>query len=105
MAVRQEQKILPEGSWVTCQERSICLETLKKSEKDESVILRAYEFENRQTTTVLNFSQPIQHVQICDLLENPIETVALDNDHEVTVVFKPYEIHTFKIQLKEQNDG
>ncbi|EOZ5827994.1 glycosyl hydrolase-related protein [Enterococcus hirae] len=42
---------------------------------------------------------------MCDLLENPIETVALDSEHEVTVVFKPYEIHTFKIQLKEQNDG
>lgn len=105
LAVRQEQKTLPEGSWVNCQERNICLETLKKAETDGSIIMRAYEFENRQTTTVLKFSQPIQHVQICDLLENPIETVALDNDHEVTVVFKPYEIHTFKIQLKEQNDG
>ncbi|MFC0461346.1 glycosyl hydrolase-related protein [Enterococcus villorum] len=87
---------------MTGQSRNICLETLKKAEEDHALILRAYEFENKQTQTVLKFSQPIKNVQICDLLENPLQELPIENGNEVTVIFSPYEIHTLKIQLKDE---
>lgn len=102
LSVRQADKHLPEGSWISCQNRNICLETLKKAEDDETVIVRAYEFENKQTQALLKFAQPIKLIQVCDLLENPVEVLSIENECEVTVVFAPYEIHTLKIQLKDE---
>jgi alpha-mannosidase len=105
LSLRQEDKRFPEGSWVTGQSRNICLETLKKAEENHALIFRAYEFENKQTQMVLKFSQPIKNVQICDLLENPHQELPIENGNEVTVIFSPYEIHTLKIQLKDEQDG
>lgn len=87
------------GSWVSSDKRNIYLDTLKKAEKEETLILRGYEFENMTCETVLTFAQPIKSVKVCDLLENETEILAMVDDRHVKVRFAPYEIQTLKIEL------
>lgn len=87
------------GSWASVDRRNVYLDTLKKAEKSESLILRAYEFENRTSEATLTFDRPIKVVKLCDLLENEVETLIMDDPHHVKVPFAPYEIQTLKIEL------
>ncbi|MGM0124097.1 alpha-mannosidase [Enterococcus sp. AZ194] len=82
-------------TWCTYDEKNILLDTMKRSEKGQEIIIRMYEFHNNDTVATLSLNQKIQRVVLCDLLENELQELSI-HDGQVSVHFQPYEIQTIK---------
>lgn len=74
------------------EDANIIIETIKPAENG-GYLLRVYENEGKETTTSLTADFPYLYVFECDMLENPIETVKLEELH-----FTPYEIKTILLK-------
>ena len=72
----------------------IC-ETLKEAEEGTDTVLRMYECKNRRGTVKVRLGIPAKKVYLCDLMENPLEELAL-KDGKVTLPVSNFEIVTLK---------
>ena len=77
--------------------KNVILETVKQAEDGDGVIVRLYECENARTTTKLHWNRPIASVTECDLQENALCDVPVE-DGTFKFIIKPYEIKTFRIR-------
>ncbi|MCC7449406.1 MAG: alpha-mannosidase [Anaerolineae bacterium] len=76
---------------------NVVLETVKKSEDDDSWIVRVYECKQYRSGAVnIAFGQPIKRAVECNLVEEGAEPVAYDG-RCLTFAIAPYEIKTFKV--------
>ena len=75
----------------------IIIETVKKAEADDGIIVRLYECTNSKTPCKLTLGIPAREVVLCDLQENEQEALPLC-DGVVSLTVKPYEIVTLKIK-------
>jgi alpha-mannosidase len=66
---------------------NIIIETIKVSENNEGIIIRAYETNGKTQKT--NLKSPLKTATECDMLENKLAEISLSN-----INFKPYEIKT-----------
>ena len=73
------------------------IETVKKAEDSDDIILRAYEPVGGRANLHVNSYFGIKEVYECDLLENEREPVDV-KDNAFTVSFRPFEIKTLKIK-------
>ena len=71
-------------------------ETAKQAEDSDSIILRGCEYFNKRTTAEIKLGFDVKKVYLCDMLENNIKELTVENN-SVTVYFKPFEIITLKI--------
>ncbi len=76
---------------------SVMMETIKKAEMDDDIILRLYETSGSHTSTEIKLNFAIQDVVETNLLEEPKQFITLDGP----VSFTPFEIKTFKIKPKK----
>lgn len=77
---------------------NVLIDTVKRAEDDNSLIVRMYEFENKTTMVKLTSNLPFKKVINCDLMENDLDELdSLDN--KVELLFSPYEIKTIRIVL------
>jgi alpha-mannosidase len=91
---------LPQAmSMVNIDSDNIILETIKKAEDSDDIIIRLYECYNRRTNASINFFREIESVVECNLMERDLNKVE-SSKNSFTSEFKPYEIKTFKIKLK-----
>ena len=75
---------------------NVIVDTLKKAEDSEDLVLRVYECFNRRTDCTIDLNVEVSKAIECDLMENDIcDAVIEDNVLKFTI--KPYEIKTFKI--------
>ena len=81
-------------SLVRADKENIVIETVKKAEDSDALIVRAYECWNRRTETALSFGGKVRRISECDLMEE--NDAAMDS---LAVTFKPFEIKTFKVLL------
>lgn len=86
------------GSLATVSSLSTILDTVKRSEDDDSLILRFYEYGNRRDTVKVNFPSSVRNICECNLMEKPIEEVT-HSGNEVVFQMRPYEIKTLKIKF------
>jgi len=97
ISIPEQKGSLPENfSLVSVDKSNIIVETVKKAEDSDAIIMRLYECTNSRTPCTLCFGIPVNVVSICDLGENELETVDVE-DNRVRLVVKPYEIVTLKI--------
>ena len=82
-------------------QENVILETVKKAEDDEGIILRLYETENRRSTVRLTTDRKLQKVTECTLMEAE-STVLPFSDSSFSFEIKPYEIKTFKLTFAQQ---
>ncbi len=75
---------------------NVILETVKKAEHGNGIVLRMYESENAYTKTTLTVDTDFEKAYICNLLEEE-EQEAQVNGKEIHVVLKPYEVVTVKL--------
>lgn len=75
---------------------NICIETVKKAEDSDAVIVRIYETWNKATDTVLSFGKEVRSVSECNLLEEKDEALKVC-DNKLQIRFRPFEIKTLKI--------
>ena len=78
---------------------NVILDTVKKAEDSDEIIIRMYEFCNRRTNAEFTFFKDLLEVIECNLMEKPLNNVPVQGNH-FTFVMKPYEIKTFKLKVK-----
>ncbi|MBO5111157.1 MAG: alpha-mannosidase [Clostridia bacterium] len=86
-----------EYSLVRCDKDHVIVETVKEAEKDDSVIVRAYETKNTRTKATFTFGFDVSEVALCDLSENELQKLPV-RGRTVTVPVNPFEIVTLKVK-------
>jgi len=78
----------------------IILETVKKAEDSEEIIVRLYEAAHRNTAVTIHFSQPVETIEEANLMEESVQALPVKNKNEVKLEFQPFEIKTLKIKFR-----
>lgn len=87
-----------EYSFASVDSSNVIVETIKKAEDSDNIIIRMYETWNKKTDCMLNIGLPFKSATECNLLEEKDEPVEFDSK-SVKLTFKPFEIKTIKIKL------
>lgn len=96
--IGKQDGTLPERySLITCDSDNIIIETVKKAEDGDGVIVRMYECFNQRTAVTLKTGFEFKSVTLCDMLEND-KTEIKTKDNEISLELKPFEIVTVKIK-------
>lgn len=85
-----------EFSFASVDSSNVILETVKKAEDKDGIVLRMYESENSYTKAKLTVHTSFEKAYICNLLEETEEEASVSGN-EITVVLKPYEVVTVKV--------
>jgi alpha-mannosidase len=92
-----------EHSFVRTEADNVVLTALKKSEDDDSMVLRFYEWAGREADVTLHLPAGAQSASETDLMERATADLAVNhlgaNHDAVTVHTKPYEIKTVKVRF------
>jgi len=83
-------------SFINTCSRNINIETVKKAESNDSVIVRMHEFQNTRTDATVKLHSQATKIFETDCLENRIKEVA-ENTNEFQIEMKPFEIKTFEL--------
>lgn len=89
-----------EQSLLTHTGRTTMLETVKRAEDDDSLILRFYEFGGTRERVQVALAAPVEAVQETNLMEEIQRPVEAVGESSFAFTIKPYEIKTFKVRLK-----
>jgi alpha-mannosidase len=87
-----------EHSFVGIEPNDVVLTAIKKSEDDDTLVLRFYEWAGKEADVKLHLPKGAQSVAETDLMERQTRDLALRND-SVIVHTKPYEIKTMKVRF------
>jgi alpha-mannosidase len=99
MRAQKHEGTLPgEHSFVRVEPDNVVLTAIKKSEDDDCLVLRFYEWAGREADVKLQLPAGAQSASETDLMERSIASLAMHND-AVTVHTKPYEIKTLKVRF------
>ena len=74
------------------------VESIKKAEYSDNLILRLYETSGMDAQLQLKSNEKIKEVWITNLVEKEQEKLVIKND-TIQLNFKPFEIHTIKITI------
>ncbi len=95
---QHEGSLPPEDSFVNCSADNIVITCLKKSEDDDSLILRCYEVHGKAAAADFHFSFKILHAYETDLLQKNLSDSGIEiKDNRFRVQVAPYEIKTFRL--------
>lgn len=83
---------------VSADRDNIIIETVKKAEGDDSVIVRTFETWNRKTTCTLTFDRLVRSAYLTNLLERQDEPLETDGK-TVRLTYKPFQIVSLKLQF------
>lgn len=92
---KQDGKLKDEYSFISCDSDNFIVETVKKAENDNSIVVRGYEAFNKRTDVTLTAGFEVKKAFICDLLENNEQEIQVI-DNKITFTAKPFEIVTVK---------
>lgn len=98
--IREEEKhngIGKKFSLVKCDKSNVIIETLKKAEDSDGIVIRTYETWNKKTICKFDLGIDAKEIYECNLLEENDVLVAKGNSF--TAEYKPFEIKTFKVIL------
>ena len=94
--IGKQNGTLPESySFLSCDKDNFIVETVKKAEADDGIIVRGYESYNMRTKVTLQAGFDVKQAYLCDLLENTLEVLPV-TDGKVQFTAKPFEIITVK---------
>jgi len=82
-------------SLASCDRKNIILDTVKKAEADDGMILRLYDSFDMRCTANVTVADGFTKAFLCDMMENTLEQLPFDG-HTVTVPVKNFEIITLK---------
>lgn len=87
-----------EQSFLQVDHNNVLIDSVKKAEADEAIVVRLYEYHNRKTTCRLTAAKKIKRAVLTNLLEEEQqELVVTGVCHQVVIPFNPYEIQTVKV--------
>ena len=74
------------------------VETVKQAEDGGDIIVRLYDAFDRRSKATLTIGIPFSKVELCDLMENPMDSSCLEvQGQNVTLPVKNFEIVTLRI--------
>ena len=85
------------ASMLAVDKSNVIIETVKKAEDGDGIIIRMYESENARTKAHLTLNVPFASVVECNCLEEAEGEAAVSGDG-FDFVIKPYEIKTFRVK-------
>lgn len=88
-----------ELSFFFTNKNNIVIETIKKAEDSDEIIVRMYESENKQTICTFNSAFSIIKAFETNLMEEEIKEINI-NDNCIDLHFKPFEIKTISLKIK-----
>lgn len=97
---KQTGKLPPEYSLVRTDCDNIIIETVKKAEDSDKIIVRLYDCCNCSSNPEIKFGFQVKSAAIADMLENETEEISV-KDNSVKITVKPYEIITLSISREE----
>jgi len=89
----------PEYCFVATDAENVIIETIKKAEEGDDIIIRLYETWNKLTDCSLKFGEDIKEIWECNLMEEKEEKLKL-NEGRLELTVKPFEIKSFRLKLK-----
>jgi alpha-mannosidase len=95
---KHEGALPGEHSFVQVEPDNVVLTAVKKSEDDDSLVLRFYEWAGKEADVKLQLPPGAQSAFETDLMERSIAELAVHNN-AVAVHTKPYEIKTLKVRF------
>lgn len=77
---------------------NVLVETVKRAEESEALIVRIYECANQQSPFSLHLPFPLARAEETNLLEeNPQPVVVSTDGHTISSILRPYQIKTFAL--------
>ena len=89
---------LAEMSYISVDKSNVVVESVKKAEDGNDLIVRLYECHNKRSRVNMKVSGNIISCTECNLLEEQDIAVEFNGDN-IKFEIKPFEIKTFKISL------
>ena len=86
-----------EYSFASTDKENVFIDTLKPVYDGNGQILRLFEGSGQKTACKLTLADGVKRVTLCNLLEQEEKELPLQNG-TVQLVFKPYEIHTLRVE-------
>jgi alpha-mannosidase len=86
-----------EYSFISCDEPALVIDTVKKAEDSDAIIVRLYEAHGSKGRATLRFGRKFASVHRCNLLEDEGERMAL-RGNSLAVSYRPFEIITIKLR-------
>ncbi|MNL52933.1 hypothetical protein D3C87_1761440 [compost metagenome] len=78
---------------------NVTIETVKKAEKSDEVVLRVFEHANIRAEATISFGVKVKRVRTVNLMEEgPSKPLEL-KDNSVTLNLRPFEITTLLVEL------
>ena len=77
---------------------NVTLETVKKAEKSDAVVLRIFEHANIRAEATITFGMPVRTVRTVNLMEEEASAPLDIKDNAVTLSLRPFEIATLLIE-------
>ena len=93
----KEDRLPTAFSAVALSAENVICETVKQAEYGDDTIIRMYESKNRRTELMVTLGIPASRVFLCDLMENELEELTLD-ENRVTLPVKGFEIVTLRVK-------
>ncbi len=78
---------------------NVVIETVKKAEDDDAVVVRLYESGGSRADALLQFARTVRKATECNLLEDQEQSVKVKEDG-IAFTLRPFEIKTFKAYLR-----
>ncbi|MDQ0972536.1 alpha-mannosidase [Neobacillus niacini] len=100
--IASERKANPNGNlpsiyqFAQIDNDNVLLETVKKAEDDDAIVVRFYEYKQFRNNTSVSFASPIKKAVECNLIEEELKEADYQ-DKTLSFSVSPYEIKTFKI--------
>lgn len=94
---KQETARLP--SFVSCESANVIVETVKRAEDGEGVIVRLYESQRKRGQVRVRFGCAVESAWVTNLLEENESTLAVEDD-SIPLNLKPYQIVTLRVKFK-----
>lgn len=89
---------ISEYSLINCDKNNIVIDTIKKAENENSIIVRLYETHNIRSDVSFNLGFDFESAFVCDLLENNLYQINSDS-RTINLKVKPFEIVTLKFNV------
>ena len=88
-----------EFSFVSVDCENIIIETVKKAEDSDDIIVRLYDSFKRRSTPIVRFGFDVKEAFLCDMMENNKEELKI-TDNNLMLEVKPFEIVTIRLRRK-----
>ncbi|GKX29949.1 alpha-mannosidase [Vallitalea longa] len=93
------EALLPKAkSFIEVLSDNVIIESVKKAEVDNDLIIRLYENNNSSVDTQIIFNFDVKSVKMVDMMEENSREISIEKG-VINLRFQPFEIHTLKVSI------